>query len=134
MADRADPLYANTRNAVFQRRRADRLVIVPQTLFEFWAVATRAVSHNGLGMDTERAKRWVTRYRAMFEVLSEPSGLLDRWQALVAMHQVKGYQSHDARYVAAMQCLGLTALMSYNGKHFMGYPITVIDPATPFTG
>ena len=60
MADRADPLYDTTRNAVFQKRRTDQLVIVPQTLFEFWAVATCAAQHNGLGMDTERAQRWVT--------------------------------------------------------------------------
>lgn len=132
MADRADPLYDTTRNAVFQKRRIDQLVIVPQTLFEFWAVATRAAQHNGLGMDTERAQRWLTRYRAMFQALSEPPGLLDRWQTLVAQHRVKGFQAHDARYVAAMQCLGVSALMTYNGKHFKDCAISVIDPTTPF--
>jgi len=130
MADRSDPRYAITRNAVFKKRSTDRLAVVPQSLYEFWAVATRSVTYNGLGMDTDRANRWTTRYRAMFDVLPEPTGLLDRWQALVATHQVKGFQAHDARYVAAMECLGLTELMTYNGKHFKDFPITVVDPAS----
>ena len=44
---------------------------------------------------------------------------------------MKGFQAHDARYVAAMQCLGVSALMTYNGKHFKDYPITVIEPTAP---
>ena len=129
MADRDSPSYALTTAAVFKLRQTDRLVVVPQSLFEFWAVATRATTLNGLGMDTPRTARWAARFRAMFQLLPDPPSLLDRWQALVTLHNIKGFQVHDVRYVAAMDCLGLTTLLTHNLKHFKPFNLTLIDPA-----
>ena len=33
------------------RLRGESLVVVPQVLYEFWAVCTRPLAQNGLGMD-----------------------------------------------------------------------------------
>ncbi len=45
-------------------RRGERLIVVPQNLYEFWAVATRALGsppagHNGLGMTPAQAGIWL---------------------------------------------------------------------------
>ena len=44
--------------------RRERLIIVPQNLYEFWAVATRKpgappAGQNGLGMTIEQASQWL---------------------------------------------------------------------------
>jgi hypothetical protein len=80
-------------------------------------------------MDSARAKRWVERYRAMFQLVPDPPSLLDRWADLIAQYQIKGFQVHDARYVAAMQCSGIGKLMTHNSKHFKVYGIALVDPA-----
>lgn len=128
MSDQKSPLYTTTRNSVFQYRKVDTLVIVPQTLFDFWAVATRSTAVNGLGMDTPRAAGWLKRFRSLFQLLPDTADLLDRWQSLIQAHQIKGFQAHDARYVAAMQCYGITKLMTYNSQHFMRFNVTLITP------
>lgn len=130
MANRLDPQYLQSRNAVFKTLRTHKLVIFPQTVFEFWAVATRAKAVNGLGLSTEIAEQWVHHYRRMFPVLSDTNHLLDNWQAIVAQYRVTGFRAHDARYVAAMACWSITQIMTYNAKHYMDYSVTIIDPAT----
>ena len=42
-----------------------------------------------------------------------------------------GFRAHDVRLVAAMQSYGITRLLTFNGAHFRGMPITIIDPASP---
>lgn len=41
---------------------------------------------------------------------------------------IKGARSYDARFVAAMQCYGITRLLTFNAEHFTGFSITLIDP------
>ena len=130
MADRLDPQHELTISAVFKKRLNDELVILPQSLYEFGAVATRSLANNGLGMDSARLTRWITRYRAMFQLLSEPPDLIDRWQAVISQFRITGFQVHDARYVAAMQGLNLRTFMTHNLRHFKNYPIDVLDPRT----
>jgi predicted nucleic acid-binding protein len=129
MADREDAKHAMTVQAVFRYRRGDTLVVVPQSIFEFAAVATRGPENNGLGMDAERAARWIARYRAMFRLVPDPPELCDLWQGLIAKHNVRGFRVHDARYVAAMHALGIERIMTHNAKHFADYAVGVIDPA-----
>jgi hypothetical protein len=46
-----DPQYEAAANALAKLRvRNETLCIVPQNLIEFWAVATRPINKNGLGM------------------------------------------------------------------------------------
>ena len=58
-----DPLSQPARAAIdkLQQDRAG-LLVAPQNLIEFWAVATRPVSANGLGLSVERAAEEVTGY------------------------------------------------------------------------
>lgn len=115
--------------------RREQLIIVPQNLYEFWAVATRAprappVGLNGLGMTTNQAALWVRFFRRRFTLLPDREELGDLWLALVEAHGVTGFRAHDARLVAAMQIYGVTQILTFNASHVRGLGVTVIDPAT----
>ncbi|MCL2640629.1 MAG: type II toxin-antitoxin system VapC family toxin [Phycisphaerales bacterium] len=124
-----DPDYLHTLRAVYAYGQTEPLVIAHQTLYEFWAVATRSPAVNGLGMTTEQASRWIKRHMDRFDVLTDPPALLDIWADLVTKHQVTGFRAHDVRYVALAQALNIPKLMTYNVKHYRKFPITIIDPA-----
>ncbi|HEX7377844.1 MAG TPA: hypothetical protein VF278_12060 [Pirellulales bacterium] len=114
--------------------RGERLIVVPQNFYEFWAVATRKtgpppVGLNGLGMTTVQAGQWVRFFRRRFTLLPDRDHLSDRWLALVEAHGVMGFRAHGVRLVAAMQAYGISDLLTFNGGHFRGLPVTVLDPA-----
>ncbi len=131
LADNKDPKHEMTVGAVFRHARTDQLVIVAQSLYEFWAVATRSTAGNGLGMDIARVDRWIERYRRMFPLVADSAQVVDQWQALVRKHKVTGVQAHDARYVGTMLVHGIPKLMTYNIKHFRKFPIELVDPESP---
>jgi len=109
--------------------RGDEVVLVPQTLYEFWATGTRPVRANGFGWDTPRARREVEGLLESFELLSDPPKLFDAWLELVTRHNVRGKQVHDARLVAAMYLHGLSHLLTLNGGDFKRYPeIEAVHP------
>jgi len=116
--------------------RGERVVIVPQNLYEFWAVATRQPGpppsgQNGLGRTPAQASQWISFFRRRFTLLPDRPELPDRWHELVKTVGVTGFRSHDARLVAAMQCYGATRLLTFNGGDFRKLGVTVIDPAAP---
>ncbi len=112
-------------------RRDARLCIVAQSLFEFWAVATRPARNNGLGLTTDEAAYYVARYRTTFELLSEEP-LLDQWQRLVVTYGVSSKPTHDARYIAAMKVHDIDHILTFNGSDFarfsVGERVSVVQP------
>ena len=114
MTDSADPLCSVSRRTVHALlARKEQVIIVPQNLYEFWAVATRRsgappAGQNGLGMTCEQARQWIQFFRRRFTLLDDRAELLGRWQELVTTHGIKGVRSHDARLAAAMQTYGIT--------------------------
>jgi predicted nucleic acid-binding protein len=57
LAQASHPHFATALAAVQQLESAGHaLCIVPQNLYEFWAVATRPVTDNGLGLAVPEAK------------------------------------------------------------------------------
>ena len=114
-------------------RRGERVVIVPQNLYEFWAVATRRpgpppAGQNGLGLTPAQASQWLTFCQRRFALLPDRSDLPARWHELVKTLGVTGFRAHDARLVAAMQCYGVTHLLTFNGTDFRKLGVTVVDP------
>ena len=108
---------------------AHSIHLVPQVLYEFWAVATRAESDNGLGHTTVEANASIERLRSSFPVLEDRPGTLDLWQRLVRERDCKGKASHDTRLVAAMLGHGLTHLLTFNVRHFARYDeIVALSP------
>jgi len=117
------------------RGRREQLVIVPQNLYEFWAVATRAAGAppagaNGLGMPPAQAGRWLRFFRRRFTLLPDREELSGPWQTLVEANGVTGFRAHDVRLVAAMQSYGINRLLTFNAVHFRGMPIAILDPAS----
>ena len=116
--------------------RGERMIVVPQNLYEFWAVATRPpgappAGRNGLGMTAAQAGQWLRFFRRRFAFLPDRDQLCSLWQTLVETYGVMGFRAHDARLVAAMQSYGVTRLLTFNAGDFRGLPVTVLDPAMP---
>ncbi len=110
------------------------VVIVPQNLYEFWAVATRKPGpppsgQNGLGFTTSRASQWMRFFQRRFTLLYDKEDLTTLWHDLVRTLGVVGAKSHDARLVAAMQSHGIKSLFTFDTDHFRTFPITLLDPA-----
>lgn len=136
ITDSRHPQCAVARQAIHRLlAQREQIVIVPQNLYEFWAVATRKAGsppagHNGLGMTCEQASQWVRFFERRFTLLPDRPDLVTAWHLLVKSLGIKGFKAHDARLAAAMQTYGITRLLSFNGGDFVGLPITVIDPAS----
>lgn len=101
--------------------RGDEVHIVPQNLYEFWAVATRPAGENGLGMTPAEAHAEARRLREMFVLLLDERGIFRRWQDLTLAHAVKGKTSHDVRLVAAMIRHQVEHLLTFNSQHFQRF-------------
>ncbi len=114
--------------------RGERLIVVPQNLYEFWAVATRPpgsppAGHNGLGMTTAQAGNWLRFFRRRFTLLPDRDELSELWQELVERYAVTGFRAHDIRLVAAMQSYGITRLLTFNATDFRRLGVVILDPA-----
>lgn len=137
MTRSSDPQSTVARTAIQTLiARGERLVVVPQNFYEFWAVATRRpgpppAGQNGLGMTPVQAGQWLQFFRRRFMFLPDHHQLCSLWQALVEAHGVTGFRTHDARLVAAMQSYGITRILTFNVAHFSGLPIIILDPASP---
>src|SRR5205823_6633610 len=99
MTDSTDPQCAAARRAVHGLlANRERLIIVPQNLYEFWAVATRKpgpppTGQNGLGMTCEQASQWMLFFQRRFNLLTDRPEKLGNWHALVKGLGVKGLKS-----------------------------------------
>ena len=107
----------------------ETIVLVPQSLFEFWAVATRAKGENGLRLSADRALRYVRGFRERFPLLLDEPDLTDTFFNLMARHKVAGVNSHDGRLVAAMLTHGIPRMATFNAKDFRRYDETRTDRA-----
>lgn len=112
--------------------RGETLHIVPQNLYEYWAVATRPLAQNGMELPTPAVKTVIDGLKSAMILLPDLPAIYDQWEHLVVAYDVKGKPSHDARLVAAMQVHGLTHLLTFNGSdfsRFAGEGIVLLDPA-----
>jgi predicted nucleic acid-binding protein len=135
MARSHDPQSGVARAAIqILLGRGERLIIVPQNLYEFWAVATRPpgqppAGRNGLGMTAVQAGQWLRFFRRRFTLLPDREELSRLWQELVERHVVTGFRSHDVRLVAAMQSYGITRMLTFNATDFRSLAVVILDPA-----
>ena len=124
-------LYPIADRALQQLPQLDRsLAITPQNLIELWAVATRPVENNGLGMSISSAVAELERVKAMFLLLPDTPAIYPAWEGLVSKYQVSGKPVHDARLVAAMQVHGIMSILTFDRTGFSRYAgIEVPHPA-----
>lgn len=126
----AHPMYGDVSRAVdILFDRGDDIHIIGQNLIEFWAVATRPITENGLGFTITGAAVELTKLKATFTLLPDTSDVLPLWEELVVRYEVRGKQSHDARLVAAMNAHNLTHLLTFDQSDFKRFSeITVVNP------
>lgn len=136
VAHAGSPDRALTMSVVVVLRKAGmELCLVPQVIYEYWAVATRPASVNGLGMTATAAEDSLKQLLEGFTLRLDERGIYAHWRTLVTQHDVKGKNAHDARLVAAMNRHGLTHLLTYNTADFQRYAgITVLSPADVLAG
>lgn len=126
------PHCAIVERAVSVLRTANEaLTVAAQNLIEFWAVATRRESENGLGMTVEAAARELTQIKRLFSLLPETPPVFEEWERLVTTYRVTGKNTHDARIVAAMSVHGVSRILTFNVQDFTRYPgISAVHPDT----
>jgi len=111
------------------RRQGSELCLVPQNIYEFWAVATRPVAVNGLGLSSEDAQQEVDGLLRHFTLLRDERTVFEHWREIVATYQIQGVRSHDARLAAAMQRHKVTAVLTFDEEVFRRIDeIDVLDP------
>ncbi|MBI3945315.1 MAG: type II toxin-antitoxin system VapC family toxin [Armatimonadetes bacterium] len=129
--NRADPQHEVVRLAVRHlTANGWDLCIAPQSIFEFWVVATRPPDVNGLGLDPSRTRQEVEVLLDTFGLLQDPDDLVQRWLSLCATHAVCGRAAHDARLVTVMLAHGIGCLLTLNPGDFRRYAeVTCLEPA-----
>jgi len=128
--DEGHSAQATAQNVLLSlRKQLETLSVFPQNLIEFWAVATRPKTNNGLGWSIERTEKELRSLRSLFVVLPDTDEIFPEWQKLVVQYRVSGKQAHDARLVASMNVHNLTHLLTFNTSDFKRFTsITAIDP------
>ncbi len=111
------------------RRQAESLLIMPQNLIEFWAVATRPAANNGLGLPVDQTAAQLRNLKSLFTPLADTADIFSEWERIVLQYQVSGKQAHDARLVAAMIVHDVTHLLTFNTSDFKRFTtITAVSP------
>ena len=105
------------------------LCLVPQSIYEYWVVATRPKTVNGLGLTIADVDLQVQDLLTRFTLLPDERGIFSHWHELVVRNAVHGKLAHDARLVAAMQRHGLMYLLTFNTADFSRF--TAIHAMSP---
>jgi predicted nucleic acid-binding protein len=131
----ADPDFTTVDTSVNTlHANGEVLCVVPQNVYEFWAVATRPTAANGLGFSVQECQVQFARVKRLFRLLPDLPTLFSEWETLVGAYACHGRVSFDARLVASMLIHGVTRLLTFNGADFARFPgLTVLDPATVAT-
>ncbi len=130
LSDGASPDQSVAEQALSSLRlRGDLPCVTAQNIIEFWAVATRPLTVNGLGWTTQRTADEIAQILNRFQLLEDSPVILTNWLLLVKAHDIKGKKVHDARLVAVMQVHGVTHLLTFNIDDFKGYSnLTLLHP------
>lgn len=137
LAITSDPQHAMAVQAILKLDEADcEICLIPQVLYEYWSVATRPVEVNGLGMSPVAAGESIRDLIDTYDLHRDEERMFDLWLQLAITHAVKGKNGHDTRIVAAMQCHGLTNLVTFNVSDFARFAsiINVYSPADVVNG
>ncbi|MFN7525880.1 MAG: type II toxin-antitoxin system VapC family toxin [Dolichospermum sp.] len=124
------PMHLDTQRAILKlKKQGEFLCIIPQNIIEFWAVATRPLDKNGLGLSITQAEEESEKLKKIFILELDTPQIFTEWESLVIKYQVMGKQVHDARLAAAMVAHNITHLLTFNVDDFKRFSdIVVVDP------
>ena len=130
LVQKNSPMHLDTQRAILTlKKQGEFLCIIPQNIIEFWAVATRPLDKNGLGLSITQAEEESEKLKKIFILELDTPQIFTEWEYLVIKHQVMGKQVHDARLAAAMVAHNITHLLTFNVEDFKRFSdIVVVDP------
>ena len=128
--DPAASSYVQATNAVSSLLAdGEQVYVSAQNLIEFWAVATRPILSNGLGLDREQAILEIEQILNQFALLQDNPTIFAHWWQLVTTQNIAGKRVHDARLVAVMLAYGITHLLTFNTQDFKSFTtIALVHP------
>jgi predicted nucleic acid-binding protein len=128
---RAHAQHRHARDAIRRLgKEGNRVCVTSQNLIELWAVSTRLVENNGLGLTPAQADSVVARVENSVFRLPDSDDVYPEWRRLVVTYGVSGKKTHDARLVAAMTVNRITHILTFNADDFTRYAgINVLNPA-----
>jgi predicted nucleic acid-binding protein len=90
------------------------LCIAPQSIYEFWVMATRPSINGGLGLNPAEARGEIEEFLERFQLLDDSFLTWSDIINLAVAEDVIGRRIHDARIVAVMRAHGLTDVLSFD--------------------
>ena len=110
------------------------LCLMPQTIYEFWAVVTRpSTARGGFCWTTQQAASEVEKLEEAYTIfIPTRMSVYREWKRLVSTYHVSGVAVHDAHLVATMKSNHVEEILTFNTKDFTRYTpenIRVLDPA-----
>ncbi len=93
--------------------------ITSQIITEFWVVATRPMTVNGLGWTVEKTEQAVQMLINQFDLLEEIPGIFPQWLSLVTSHKISGKRAHDLRIQAVMLTHNISHILTLNPQDFV---------------
>ena len=129
LVQKNSPMHCDTQRAILTlKKQGNFLCIIPQNIIEFWAVATRPLDKNGLGLSITQAEEESEKLKKIFILELDTPQIFTEWESLVIKYQVMGKQVHDARLAAAMVAHNITHLLTFNVDDFKRFSdIVVVD-------
>ena len=98
-----------------------QLCFTPQNISEFWAVASRPIEKNGLGLSTSLVLAAISEIERVFFLLPDSLLVYEEWKSLVTQHKVVGKQVHDARLAAMARVYVVEKILIFNTVDFRRY-------------
>ena len=128
--DRGSPQHREARDAVSRlSKNGYRFCVASQNIIELWAVCTRPVDNNGLGLSPMHVERILDRIQRSVTHLPDSDAVYAEWHRLVSSHEVLGKKTHEARLVAAMNVNRVSHILTFNSDDFNRYAgIQVLHP------
>jgi predicted nucleic acid-binding protein len=130
--DPRSPLQPIAERALqFARNKREQLVVSPQVLREYMAVALRPASAGGTSLEDVLAN--IAAFRAEFLVVDETSAVCDQLVTLLQRIPTGGRRIHDTNMVATMLAHGVRHLLTHNTADFerFGDLISVVPLSPP---
>lgn len=130
----ADAHHAVALNAIETlTAQGDELFIAPQSVIEFWNVATRPIARNGYGLSALQVEGQIALIERAFLSASETPDIYPQWRRLARAYGIEGIHVFDTRLVAVMKAHGIENILTFNRADFIGFEgdesIRVVDPA-----
>ncbi len=131
LSDSTSPFQTEASGAIAKLEAAgNTLVICSQNIIEFWSVASRPATSNGLGWSVADTERVCSGLSSRFGFLPDSPMVHTEWLRLCTLNAVQGRRVHDVRFIAMMTVHGITHLLTYNPSDFKQFTtITIVEPA-----